>query len=84
MLEVYFSVDCTEINASSESQTKVKGCLSLMKRQVLITFMLFMTDIIILLSKLSLTLQDTTASASPIKNKLDTTISIFSTSSKPS
>jgi hypothetical protein len=48
-----------------------------MKEPATLKFMLFMTDVVSLLSKLSLMLQDTSASVADIKQKLDATISIL-------
>jgi hypothetical protein len=43
----------------------------------MITFMLFMSDVVRLLSKFSLMLQETTATVASIKQKLDATISVL-------
>jgi hypothetical protein len=62
---------------TSDALGKAKGFLKIMKEPATLKFMLFMTDVVSLLSKLSLMLQDTSASVADIKQKLDATISIL-------
>ena len=57
---------------SADASGKAKGFLLMMKDGRLVQFMLFMTDVISLLAKLSLTFQDQSATVCDIKEKLDT------------
>lgn len=68
---------CEQNTASSDAVVKAKGYLVIMRTPAMITFMLFMSDVVRLLSKFSLMLQETTATVASIKQKLDATISVL-------
>ncbi|XP_071795584.1 zinc finger protein 862-like [Asterias amurensis] len=73
----YKDVRPTDKTASADSLGKAKGFLKIMTNHAMIKFMLFMTDVIACLSKLSLSIQATTASVAYIKRQLDATIAVL-------
>ena len=68
---------CEQNTFSSDAVVKAKGYPAIMRTPSMITFMLFMSDVVSLLRNFSLMLQENTATVASNKQKFDVTISVL-------